>query len=434
MIAYHDPRRPAETAARRTRNALATLIFIAACGLGMILVACGGGNESTAGSSQIQVGALLDLSGSWQTLGRASQATLETAVLDLNNSLASQGRTERVQLVVEDTGLDPDTVLSKLQSLEARGVRIVIGPQSSAEVSKIKDYADANGIIVISQSSTASSLATVGDNVFRFTPDDRLEAEALVTLMWEDGKRTILPVCRKDAGNLGLCSSVTQKFEERGGTVLTSLQYEATTTEMAGVAAQIQTSLIGQTGPSTAVYLAAFDEAVQLFRQAAPNDVLSGIEWYGSDGMALNTTLIAAPNNDSAQFAVDIGYPNPLPGLDPDKQSQWQPLFDLVKAVVGYDPDAFALSTYDALTIAVKAYLEAGGTTDLALYKQKFVEAANSNNSITGSTELNEAGDRKIGLFDFWAVRSTESGSYEWEKVATYRPSEGGGVIDHLSR
>ena len=432
MIAYQDPRRPAESAARSTRNALATLIIIAACGLGMILVGCGSSNERPAGPNQILVGALLDLSRSWQTLGRASQATLETAVQDTNDSLASQGRTERVQLIVEDTGLNPDTALSKLQSLKARGVRIVVGPQSSAEVSKIKEYADANGIIVISQGSTASSLATAGDNVFRFTPDDRLEGEAVVMLMWEDGVRTILPVCRKDAGNLGLCSSVTQKFEERGGTVLTSLQYETTATQMDGVAAQIQTSLVDYTGPSTAVYLAAFDEAVQLFSEAATNDVLRGIAWYGSDGMALNTSLIAVPNRESAQFAVDVGYPNPIFGLDPDEHSQWQPLFDLVKSAVGYDPDAFALSTYDVLTIAVTAYLEAGGMADLERYKQKFVEAAKSNDSITGSTELNEAGDRKIGLFEFWAVRRTESGSYQWKKVATYRPSAGGGVIDHL--
>ena len=68
---------------------------------------------------------------------------------------------------------------------------------------------------------------------------------------------------------------------------------------------------------------------------------------------------------------MDVGYPTPIFGLDPDERSQWLPLFDLVKSVVGYDPDAFALSTYDVLTIAVKAYLEAGGMTDLARYKQK---------------------------------------------------------------
>ena len=42
-------------------------------------------------------------------------------------------------------------------------------------------------MLVISQSSTAGTLAVANDNVFRLTPSDALEATALVGLMKADG-------------------------------------------------------------------------------------------------------------------------------------------------------------------------------------------------------------------------------------------------------
>ena len=47
----------------------------------------------------------------------------------------------------------------------------------------IKPFADANNILVISQGSTASSLAIPNDNIFRFCPNDIREADAIVALM-----------------------------------------------------------------------------------------------------------------------------------------------------------------------------------------------------------------------------------------------------------
>jgi receptor family ligand binding protein len=49
-----------------------------------------------------------------------------------------------------DTQLDPEKALDAIQDLNARGVKIIIGPQSSAEVAMIKPFADGHNILVIS--------------------------------------------------------------------------------------------------------------------------------------------------------------------------------------------------------------------------------------------------------------------------------------------
>ena len=92
----------------------------------------------------------------------------------------------------------------------------MIGPQSSAEVAAIKAYADANDVLVASQSSTAGSLAIADDNIFRFTPSDTLEAVALVGLMKADRIATIIPFWRNDAGNNGLQVATRALFGASG--------------------------------------------------------------------------------------------------------------------------------------------------------------------------------------------------------------------------
>src|SRR5207248_5310800 len=168
---------------------------------------------------------------------------------------------------VRDTQLDPAKALEAIQDLDKRGVQTVIGPQSSAEVAMIKPYADAHNILVISQGSTASSLAIPGDNIFRFCPNDMREAEAIVALMWHDGVRTIVPLWRNDAGNNGLHDSVKVDFENLGGTVTSGYQYQPSTTDFSAatssVASQTGALLIAGADPnSVAIYLAAFDEVV----------------------------------------------------------------------------------------------------------------------------------------------------------------------------
>src|SRR5207249_8635612 len=188
-------------------------------------------------------------------------AALQIAEEQLESRAISQHGGYRFQFFVRDTQLDPSRALDAIMDLDRRGVKIVIGPQSSAEVAIIKPYADAHNILVISQGSTASSLAIAGDNIFRFCPNDMREAEAIVALMWHDGIRTIVPLWRNDAGNNGLHDSVKADFEKLGGTVTTGYQYQPTTTDFSAattsVASQITTLLIAGADPnSVGIYLA----------------------------------------------------------------------------------------------------------------------------------------------------------------------------------
>src|SRR5215472_16079610 len=165
------------------------------CGLVLAFVSQAGGDPPGQEHSQrvFKVGVLASLTGSWSSLGQNTVAALEIAEEQLEAEAIRQHGGYRFKFFVRDTQLDPAKAITAIQDLDERGVQIIIGPQSSSEVRMIKPYADAHNILVISQGSTASSLAIAGDNIFRLCPNDRLEAEAIVALMKNDGIRTIVP-------------------------------------------------------------------------------------------------------------------------------------------------------------------------------------------------------------------------------------------------
>lgn len=141
------------------------------CGLLLALLVPAAEVAAAKSSKQrVKIGVLVSLTGSWSSLGKNTVAALRIAAADLEN-IRPQYRPARFRFFVRDTQLDPEKALDAIRDLDQRGVRIVIGPQSSAEVAKIKPYADAHNILVISQGSTASSLAIPGDNIFRFCPN-----------------------------------------------------------------------------------------------------------------------------------------------------------------------------------------------------------------------------------------------------------------------
>src|SRR5881275_1303398 len=165
---------------------------------------------------EFKIGVLVSLTGSWNSLGQNTVAALQLANEQLQVAAKAEHGGYRFHLFVRDTQLDHAKALAAIQDLDKRGVKIVIGPQSSSEVAMIKPYADAHNILVISQGSTASSLAIAGDNIFRLCPNDKREADAIVALLWHDGIRTIVPLWRDDAGNNGLHDSVKADFEKLG--------------------------------------------------------------------------------------------------------------------------------------------------------------------------------------------------------------------------
>jgi branched-chain amino acid transport system substrate-binding protein len=404
-------------AARAARGAVALLALAGALG-------CDDTGTISRMPNEVVLGGVFSLTGNWSSLGVTSKAAMELAVEDVNAYAAGRGVTFRAD--VRDTRLDPAAALAAVQSLRAAGAQVVIGPQSSAELAVLKPWVDANPLVVVSQSSTAGTLAVAGDRIFRFTPADSLEGVAVSALMWDDGIRAVVPVWRADAGNQGLHTATAARFSALGGTAWAGVEYPAAAAAHAATVAmlgtQVRQALATRPAAQVAVYLAGFDEVADVFAAAAHDPVLASVRWYGTDGIAQSPVLPGSPT--AAAFAGAVGFPAPVFGLDPSAEEKWRPLAARIQVRAGAAPDAFALAVYDAVWAPAQAYLASPHGVGVDSLANRFVQAAGAYYGATGWTALNAAGDRRYANFDFWAVRPSGATS-TWVRVAGYDTKSG---------
>jgi branched-chain amino acid transport system substrate-binding protein len=366
----------------------------------------------------IVVGGLFSLTGDGATLGKASAAALDLAARDLNAEFAALGLRYHVETRFFDTKLTPALASEGIRALDAAGASIVIGPQSSAEAGAIVEYANANGILVISQGSTASTLAIPGDNLFRLAPNDRLEGAAVAALMRADGVDVLVPIWRADAGNTGLKDGVKQFFIPAGGSVASGVSYPPSETnftdEVTALGAAVRAAKTANPAKKVAVYIASFEEGAAILNLARLDPDLV-VNWYSGDGLTLSQVVLApAP---IAAFAVTTKFVAPNVALSEQTRDRWEPLSAEIEQKVGFAPDSYGLSVYDAALSAVLAAVEARLRPEAL--REAFVRNAQRYWGVTGPLALDAAGDRRLADFDFWTV--TETGStVDWKKTASY--------------
>jgi branched-chain amino acid transport system substrate-binding protein len=370
---------------------------------------------------EVLLGGLFALTGDYAWWGVTTEAAMELAIEDVNRYLAGNAAGVRFAAAIEDVRYDPELALEKARALQARGVQILIGPPTSEQVAHLKSFVDLQGVLLVSPSSTAGSLAIAGDNIFRFTPSDSIQGVAVSRMMWEDGIRAIVPIWRDDPSGSGLVAATNAAFMALGGIVLDGVSYGPATEDFAATAAALRAQVdqaIARHGTGrVGIYLAGFNEVAELFAMVDTDPVLGELRWYGADSTARLERLI----NDSraAEFAIRSGFVSPVFGMDEGARDVWEPVVARIRARTAREPDARALAVYDAVWVVARGYIASGATQDVERLKRAVTTAAARHYGATGWAALNEAGDRRHGDFDFWAIR-VEDGTPRWTRVAVY--------------
>ena len=391
------------------RILLLSLLFLTACK-----------NDDNQKITTIKIGGLYSLTGNWSSLGKTSQEAMKLGLIDVNEYLEQTGSNYRFETVVYDTQLDTTSAKSSIQfGFTQRGIRFFIGPQSSAEVGAIRQYANDNNLLVISQGSTASNLAIANDAVFRFCPSDAVEGSAISRTMYNTGKRMVITLSRNDAGNIGLQTNVGTSFTSLGGQVDAISPYATTITDFTAIIQQLRTKIQQYTSTYGAsqvgVYIASFDECVTLFRQAENDPILTSVNWFGGDGMVQSQQLLSDVN--ARNFAVTTGFFAPNFGLPLQPHPDLNRINNAIQSATGIVPDAYALSVYDAMWVLARTISNYPGVlNDYTQLKSDFTQEANQHFGITGPVLLNANGDRNLGSFDYWGIVN-QNGNYLWKVV-----------------
>ena len=174
--------------------------------------------------------------------------------------------------------------------------------------------------------------------------------------------------------------------------------------------------------------MVSLDEVTPIFIQAYTHPVLSKVKWYGSDKSALNEALVR--HYESAFFAVNTSFYNPIPGFDnnnDDNGNLYYNLLEEIRKEVHTEPSPYSAVAYDILWVAaiaenmtrdnVNNITDIEGIQDL---RDTIIRSAKSYLGVTGNTTLNNMGDRAKGEYDFWKVSTSiidDKESFHWIKT-----------------
>ena len=138
----------------------------------------------------IKVGALLAVTGPASFLGAPEARTLEMLVEELNRSGGLAGR--KVQLVVKDTGANPEKAISfAKQLIEEEQVFAIIGPATSGETMAVKPIVEEGKTLLLSCAAAEVIVNPVTPHVFKVAPKDALAVEMIYRRMKKMGVKRI---------------------------------------------------------------------------------------------------------------------------------------------------------------------------------------------------------------------------------------------------
>ena len=385
----------------------------------------GSNTGSSAGPDMIQVDGILDLTGVGSSLGESSKAALLTAQDDINQYYSEIGSPTRVQVVIHDAMSDPSTALALTEQVHATGRKFVIGYLGSAEVSEIKGYTDANGMLAISSGSTAPSLAIPGDSVYRMISDDSAQGAFMAAYLDSENVRAVIPLFRGDVWGDSLSNLTLSAFSARGGTALEGVRYDPGTTDYNSAVASLDVltgAAIAEYGvDSVGIYAVTFNEIGDIMGAAAKTTNLSRVRWFGSDGNTLDPSLTGT--TPPARFAASVNMTGMIWGI---------PIADRNSSVVtritdrlGRMPDGSAVALYDTLWVVMQVREQAPADGSQSQLARALVHTLDTYNGASGDLTVNAAGDRELASYDIVEVITGPSGS-EWRNIAQIRKAPSG--------
>jgi branched-chain amino acid transport system substrate-binding protein len=376
-------------------------------------------------TNHIKVGVMLGFSGTGSQNAIETKAALDICLEDANAYIQRNGLDATVELFYEDTKSDTTEAKIKAQSLIDKGVNLIIGPYTSSEAKAVKSIADASHVLLISHSAVSTALAIPDDNLLRFVPCDTYQAEAINAMFTADSIEAIIPVVRNDLWSNSLIVATVNGFENTGGVIISPQHYEPGTTDFSSLVTSLKTIITGASAlygeNKIAVYLISYSDGVGFLEAMGNAGLTENIRFYGASAFAQSTALI--DNEIAAEFAIASDLQCPVFGFDEAASNIYEPIQVRIINEIGTKASIYALAAYDILWTTIISSLTLKKQPEFEVFKAHFIETAGDYYGATGRTELDENGDRKHVIYDFWTIKN-ENELFNWQLVAKYNTTD----------
>jgi branched-chain amino acid transport system substrate-binding protein len=322
---------------------------------------------SAAAAEEIKLGIFIGFTGPIESLTGHMAAGAELAMKEASDSGKLLGGTTVVGVRADSTcAIDTAAGTAAAERLiTAEGIKGMIGGDCSGITGAVlQNVARPNGMVMISPSATSPALTTAEDDglFFRTAPSDAREGEIMADILMEKGVKSIaLTYTNNDYGK-GLSEAISAAFIAKGGTVTINAAHEDGKADYAA-----EVAALASAGGDLLVVAGYLDQGGKGIIQASLDS--GAFSTFGLPGGMVGDNLPAAigpaldgsygqvAQSDSAGAAIltEMGKTAPTP-------------FDATSP--------YTMESYDAAALIMLA-MQAAGSTDPKVYKDKVLEVAN---------------------------------------------------------
>jgi branched-chain amino acid transport system substrate-binding protein len=333
---------------------------MAAVLLAMLLAtACRPGREAqTAGAAgDIPVGVYGALTGDQAAFGTSTVRGVRIAAEEINAAGGVLGR--KIRLVVEDDqgkGEEAATVVTKL--ITSNDVAALIGENSSNQSLAAAPIAQANGVPMISPSSTNPAVTEKGEYIFRVCFTDPYQGKALAAFARRNLKLDTAAILQdqKNDYSVGLSEVFRREFESLGGKIVAQQSYSGGDTEF-----RPQLTTIKKASPQALFIPGFYTEVGQIAIQA--RDLGLTVPLLGGDGWDSPAVIKIGGRSIEGSYFSDHYFVG-------DTRPVVQKFVTEFEKRHGTKPEATAALGYDTLYIWANAARRAGSVDRKAVRDQ----------------------------------------------------------------
>ena len=364
-------------------------ILLAGC-LAASLTACGGTKEESAAPAEssdsasgepILLGTISPNTGNLAAYGTAIVNGVNLAVEEINAAGGVLG--SQIQVVNADDQGDPTECMNAFNSLVSQGVGLIVGSCTSSCTSAITDSANEEEVCLTSPSSTADSITTEDDYVFRACYADSFQGAIAAAYAKQAGYSKVGVVyCAADTYSKGLYDSFSAACEKYGVEV-----------------AAVESTASMDVQDYTNQFASLVNAGVELVYAPYYYDIIGPYLVTQARAAGYTGIIMGADGYDGApSYVVEGADLTAFNGVywtnhyDPaDESAMVQNFVKAFQDKYGETPMAISALAYDCVYM-YKTAIEAAGSADAAAVRDAMADTSLTYECVTGTFTLDESG------------------------------------------
>jgi len=316
-------------------------------------------------AEEVKVGVAAAFTGPLESLAPPIAQGAELALKEASDSGLFLGGSTITPIRADSTCIDAAAATAAVERLiTSDKVSAVFGPMcSGATTAALQNVAIPNGVVMISASATSPALSTIEDNglFFRTAPSDARQSQVMADIILDHGIKEVAVTYTNNDYGKGLASTFEEAFTAKGGTVTLNTAHEDGKADYSA-----EVGALAAAGGEALVVAGYVDQGGSGVVQAA-------LDSGAFDTFVFPDGMVGSALTDRFGSDIDGSF-----GQNPAAAGEGREIYTKMAEAAGFDgTSAFSGESYDAGALIVLA-MQAAGSSDPAVYKDKIMDVANA--------------------------------------------------------